>query len=330
MTNETILAELRRPFHPSAIEWKPQATTKDGTKAMAAAYADIRAYQNRLDEVCGLGWSVTYTPWGERIVCHVTIQGVTRSSSGEPDSQSEKSEIAGTAAEAQAFKRACAMFGLGRYLYALPSVWVELDPGTKKFSAAGLAKLESLVVQHYRRAIAEQPAAQAVNKATGEILTASADKALVAQEPPSVEDATPAGEQNPFHDDPSEPKPARASKAEQAKLHALGTSIHGSGKGWDDARHKLISEITTGATTSANDLTPTECAKLIALMQMGQIGQQLYGDQWPQVSRHNAERISGRSEAELKDLSVEQLNKLIDGMKTLQKKRSQQPVAAGK
>ena len=71
-------------------------------------------YQNRLDEVCGLAWSVTYTPWGERVICHLTINGITRSSTGEADSNAEKSEIAGTAAEAQAFKRACSMFGLGR------------------------------------------------------------------------------------------------------------------------------------------------------------------------------------------------------------------------
>ena len=32
-----------------------------------------------------------------------------------------------TAAEAQAFKRACACFGLGRYLYDLAGSWVDLD-----------------------------------------------------------------------------------------------------------------------------------------------------------------------------------------------------------
>lgn len=147
--NENILQELKRPFHPSAIEWKPQATTKDGSKAMAAAYADLRAYQNRLDEVCGMDWSVTYTPWGDRIVCHVTIKGVTRSSSGEGDKQSEKSEIAGTAAEAQAFKRACAMFGLGRYLYEFPTSWVEFDG--KTFTESGKKKLDQMVAQHYQR-----------------------------------------------------------------------------------------------------------------------------------------------------------------------------------
>lgn len=161
--NENILEELKRPFHPSDITWKPQAITKDQTKAMACAYGDLRAYQNRLDEVCGMNWSVTYTPWGEtKVVCHLTINGVTRSSTGESDSQSERSEIGGTAAEAQAFKRAAAMFGLGRYLYELPSVWVEYDSNAKGFTDKAKAKLEGIIVQHYRRYMGQNENQQAV------------------------------------------------------------------------------------------------------------------------------------------------------------------------
>ncbi|NWG19129.1 MAG: hypothetical protein HXY39_02275 [Chloroflexi bacterium] len=33
----------------------------------------------------------------------------------------------------QAFKRACALFGLGRYLYHLPQVWVEYDDDKRSF-----------------------------------------------------------------------------------------------------------------------------------------------------------------------------------------------------
>lgn len=146
-----ILTKLAAPFHPSRITWKPQAISKDKAKAMAVAYADVRAYQNRLDEVCGLDWAVSYTPWGDRIICHVTINGVTRSSTGEADSQSERSEIAGTAAESQAFKRACAMFGLGRYLYSLPALWVEYDAAAGGFSEKARARLNSSILQHYQR-----------------------------------------------------------------------------------------------------------------------------------------------------------------------------------
>lgn len=146
-----LLKELTKPFHPSHIIWKPGAVK--GNRALAMPYADLRAYMNRLDEVCGSEWSVSYEPWGQdRIICRLTIAGVTRSSTGEGTNESEKSEIGGTVAEAQAFKRACAMFGLGRYLYTLPSGWEDYDPATRKFTDKAKAKLTGLLVQHYRRA----------------------------------------------------------------------------------------------------------------------------------------------------------------------------------
>lgn len=150
-----ILEDLAKPFDPARVEWKPGAISSDKKKALALAYADLRAYQNRLDEVCSMEWTVTYTPWGsDRIICHLTICGVTRSSTGEADSSAERSEIAGTATEAQAFKRACAMFALGRYLYTLPSVWVEYDAQSKSFTANAQSRLTGIIVQHHQRYLA--------------------------------------------------------------------------------------------------------------------------------------------------------------------------------
>lgn len=157
-----ILKQLSAPFHPSKITWKPQAVTKDKQKAMAAAYADLRAYQDRLDDVCGMDWSVSYTAWGDRIICHVTINGVTRSSTGEASSDSERSEIAGTAAEAQAFKRACSMFGLGRYLYNLPTLWVEYDAEHRRFTDKALARLNGVISQHYMRHLDGSPSSSGI------------------------------------------------------------------------------------------------------------------------------------------------------------------------
>lgn len=53
------------------VYWKPGSVSKDGTKALALPYATFRAYQQRLDTLCGLEWSVTYTPWSDRIICHL-------------------------------------------------------------------------------------------------------------------------------------------------------------------------------------------------------------------------------------------------------------------
>jgi hypothetical protein len=141
---DNLLKQLALPFAPSAITWKPGATTKEGTKCLAMAYADLRAYQERLDDLCGLDWCIEYQPWGDnRIIARLTIQGITRASSGEMSSQDIKNEMGGTVAEAQAFKRAAAMFGLGRYLYELPSPWVEFDPQRKRITEAGQKELDA-------------------------------------------------------------------------------------------------------------------------------------------------------------------------------------------
>jgi len=145
-----LLQQLERPFEPATITWKPGSIRKDGTAALALAYGDLRAYMERLDEVCDMGWSVSYTPWGDRIICNLTIDGITRSSTGEPDKESERGEIAGTVAEAQAFKRACAMFGVGRYLYKLPSIWADWDANRKEFASAGRQKLAAMLDRHYK------------------------------------------------------------------------------------------------------------------------------------------------------------------------------------
>ena len=154
--SDNILQELSKPFAPSAISWLPGSIRKDGTAALALAYADLRAYMNRLDEVCGLNWSVSYTPWGSKLICHLTVDGVTRSSIGEPTDESERGEIEGTVTEAQAFKRACVMFGLGRYLYTFPQSWQPID-NSKKFTKEAEAKLMQVVMSHYDRTGKDAP-----------------------------------------------------------------------------------------------------------------------------------------------------------------------------
>src|SRR6185503_14469247 len=121
-TLKDVYDQLTKPFPLELIELRPGATTKDGKRALALAYVDMRDYQNRLDDVCGPdGWSVSYRPWGERaVICTLTILGITREDVGEADPNDENSA---TIAVAQAFKRTCTGFGLGRYLYNLPQVW---------------------------------------------------------------------------------------------------------------------------------------------------------------------------------------------------------------
>ena len=137
MTWEAIYDALSQPFDVKDIEWRAGSTSRDKKRAQALPYADVRCYETRLDEVLGPNWSCGFTTWGEqRIICEVTLtvdgQGITRSSTGEFDSGDKIAQ--GTTAEAQAFKRACSRFGLGRFIYSIPVQWVGYDEQTRKLT----------------------------------------------------------------------------------------------------------------------------------------------------------------------------------------------------
>ena len=125
------------------------------------AYADPRAYTDRLNALFTVrGWTRRYavetinnverklsngTQIAGKVVvtCEVTIHGLgTHSGIGEEWAENEN---AGTAAEAQAFKRACSCFRLGRYLYDLDGTWVDLDERKqpKRFRTARLGTAET-------------------------------------------------------------------------------------------------------------------------------------------------------------------------------------------
>jgi len=132
----TSLAEaapwLLKPFYQRDIALKPTALTKDRTRALATPHADMRAYFVRLDQICGVeNWSHSITLSERGAVCALTVFGVTKSATGDyPVDRSDENPA--TSAEAQAFKRACAAFGLGRYLYSLPQIWAAYDEQKKQ------------------------------------------------------------------------------------------------------------------------------------------------------------------------------------------------------
>lgn len=132
----TTLAEaapwLLKPFARADIEIKISATNRDKTKGLASPYADMRVYFSRLDKVCGVeNWSHTITLSERGVVCALTIFGVTKSATG--DYPQGADENPATSAEAQAFKRACVAFGLGRYLYNFGDTWAALESDGKRF-----------------------------------------------------------------------------------------------------------------------------------------------------------------------------------------------------
>lgn len=128
--------QLLAPFPSQQVLWRPGATNKEKTKAIALAYIDARMVMTRLDEVVGTSnWQDSYTVIDDMVVCSLGLRF--------PESQSEwiwKQDAAqNTDVESvkggfsDAFKRAAVKFGVGRYLYDLPTQWVEIEPYGKSY-----------------------------------------------------------------------------------------------------------------------------------------------------------------------------------------------------
>jgi len=136
---EKVLEELSKPFDPKVVQFRAGATNREKTEAQALAFVDLREYQQRLDDVVAGAWEVRVEPLGQgALKVSLTIMGHTREDVGEADPEDANTY---TSAFAQGFKRACAAFGLGRYLYRLPKVWVAYDAQRKKLlETPGLPK----------------------------------------------------------------------------------------------------------------------------------------------------------------------------------------------
>jgi hypothetical protein len=138
-----FVALLEVPFDPRVVEWRVTNTTKGNrqSRGQVIPYADQRAYTDRLNALFSpAGWTRKYSVHTSAnfqrakdqkttakvfVTCDLTIFGIgSHSATGEEWADDEN---AGTAAEAQAFKRSCACFGLGRYLYHFTGTWVDLD-----------------------------------------------------------------------------------------------------------------------------------------------------------------------------------------------------------
>ncbi len=120
-------ARLGAPFSPASVSWRIGSTTADKSKGMALAYLDARDVADRLDEVCGPGgWQCRYSHVGPITVCEIGIKVGDEwlwkaDGAGQSDIEGEKGALS------DAIKRAAVRWNIGRYLYSLPSPWVEIE-----------------------------------------------------------------------------------------------------------------------------------------------------------------------------------------------------------
>lgn len=125
---------LAAPFPPSAVSWRVGSVS--GERGMALAYLDARDVADRLDAICTpRGWQCRYSHVGAITVCEIGICiGEKLDNSAVVDAWAWKADGAGQSdieaekgALSDAFKRAAVRWGIGRYLYHLPSPWVEIE-----------------------------------------------------------------------------------------------------------------------------------------------------------------------------------------------------------
>jgi hypothetical protein len=122
-----LFAKLKAPFAPDKVSWRIGATTEKKDRGLAMCYIDARDVADRLDEACGPGgWCNDYPHANGKTVCRIGIKVgdewiFKADGAGDTDYEAEKGALS------DAFKRAAVRWGVGRYLYDVPSTWVDIE-----------------------------------------------------------------------------------------------------------------------------------------------------------------------------------------------------------
>lgn len=216
----TIQVRLASFFPEEDIEWKPQRfIDRDGGRALMLAYVSNRAIQHRLDDVMGVaGWRNEYVRWGEKgVLCGLSLYvmgtWITKwDGADESDIESTKGGLS------NAMKRAAVQWGIGRYLYELPSQWVAATVKAKGNGFTGFVKdqdLPKLPAKWLPAGAPESPPA--------------ASKPKAGPKPRPEPEPQPAGEQA------AEPVASRTVQPQPAWLDDRLPSRDFSGETWRDA-----------------------------------------------------------------------------------------------
>lgn len=171
------LADLRKTFPPSEIEWRVGSTNSEKTSGLALAYLTARHVMDRLDEVCGSeNWQDRYEFHGTRTICYLSIrigtEWITKADgAGDSDVEAEKGAIS------DALKRAAVKWGIGRYLYDLGNIWVDVEAAGRsvRIKRDQYAKLETALVKQFGGAPSVATGAQSNYEVLNAAITSAAD-----------------------------------------------------------------------------------------------------------------------------------------------------------
>ncbi len=175
-----MFAALAAPFPADRVSWRVGSVTKDGTKAMALAYIDARDVMGRFDEVCTpSGWERRHPHVEKTTTCEIALWVEGRGWVTKADGAGDTAVEAEKGSLSDSFKRAAVNWGVGRYLYDLPSPWVRIDQ-YKKILPEEIAKLEALLRRQapaaVNQAAPEEPTAEPSNAGRKSSAQAKRDK----------------------------------------------------------------------------------------------------------------------------------------------------------
>ena len=133
-----LLSRLAAPFAAEDLEWRLQIAYEDRMQGIAVPYVTNRAIQNRLDDVMGPDrWHNEFKPWHstgkrESQLCGISLyfeeRGWITKWDGAEDSDIEP--IKGGLSDSM--KRAANQWGIGRVLYSMDTVWVNVEKKGKQ------------------------------------------------------------------------------------------------------------------------------------------------------------------------------------------------------
>ena len=187
------IERLKAPFDFKDLGWKIQARNKDGTTGLAVAYVDSRAIQRRLDEILGVfGWKNNYTQWhGSSQLCGISIYNADTQEWLTKYDGAENTDIEPIKGGlSDAFKRAAVLWGIGRYIYEMDGVWVDIEAVGKgsRIKDSEKKKLENAYQQAMTRLFgkneaAQKPTPQTAAKPVQQQATAQPVQQALAQQP---------------------------------------------------------------------------------------------------------------------------------------------------
>jgi len=163
---------LSAPFEDSDIEWRLQWADEEKGSGIAVPYVTNRAIQGRLDTAAGVGgWKNEFIPWhsdGKKAsqLCGISIYFESRKEWVTKYDGAEDSDIeAVKGGLSDSMKRAAVQWGVGRYLYSMDTVYVDVEKRgkttvIKKSSQPKLDEAHQRAVKKFFGPVKPAPAGQ--------------------------------------------------------------------------------------------------------------------------------------------------------------------------